>query len=252
MQAVKLGKLSPRHDPRTLQFAQYLPSSLPKPADSCDWSPAVKNWPMMANDRLGDCTCAAAGHLIQDWSFNRSQKDPKPFPPFTPTDAQIVAAYSQITGYNSATGENDNGAVELDVLKFWKKHGIAGQKISAYVALEPGNLDHVKYSIILLGGCYIGVSLPLSAQNQPDVWSVVGGHSAAPGSWGGHAVCPVGYDLQFVYFISWGKLMKMTWQFWLKYVDEAYAILSPEWIESNKVAPSGFRLDQIQADLKLI
>ena len=71
----------------------------------------------MGNDKIGDCTCAAAGHLIMEWT---SLAQPKMF---TPTDPQIVAAYSAITGYNPKTGANDNGAAELDVLNYWRKTG---------------------------------------------------------------------------------------------------------------------------------
>ena len=49
---------------------------------------------MMDNAQLGDCTCAAAGHLIMEWTANAQSKT------FTPSDAQIIAAYSAITGYN--------------------------------------------------------------------------------------------------------------------------------------------------------
>ena len=71
--SMKLGKQSPRHDPRTLQFATYVqpepPCRLPPP--SVDYSTAVTGpWGMMHNDTIGDCTCAAAGHLIMEWTAN--------------------------------------------------------------------------------------------------------------------------------------------------------------------------------------
>ena len=87
---------------------------------------------MMHNDTIGDCTCAAAGHLVMEWTANVGAET-------TPADADILAAYSAITGYDPKTGANDNGAVETDVLNYWRKTGIAGHKIMAYAALEPGN-----------------------------------------------------------------------------------------------------------------
>ncbi len=47
---------------------------------------------MMENDQIGDCTCAAAEHLIMEWTANAGKKM------VTPSDKQIVAAYSAITG----------------------------------------------------------------------------------------------------------------------------------------------------------
>jgi len=87
----------------------------------------------MDNDQIGDCTCAAAA--TSSWNGPR----PPSLKMATPTDKQIVAAYSAITGYNPTTGANDNGAQEIDVLNYWRQQGIGGHKIQAYIALEPSN-----------------------------------------------------------------------------------------------------------------
>jgi hypothetical protein len=243
----KLGKLLPKHDVRTLQFANYLETSiLPSPPVTYSWSAKVKKWGMMKNDTIGDCTIAAAGHLIEEWTADNGKL-------FTPTDTQIIQAYSAITGYNPKTGANDNGAVETDVLNYWRKSGIAGHKIFAYAGLEPGNHNHVQDSVYLFGGCYIGLALPVSAQSQ-NVWSVPPGGATgqgAPGSWGGHAVPVVAYDNSTLTIVTWGQLKKMTWGFWDAYCDESYAIISPDFLNKNK-APNGFDLAALTSDLKAI
>ena len=102
---MKLGKLSPRHDPRTLHLANYLhPDVLPKIPVQKDWSGKVPSWPMMANNAIGDCTTAAAGHMIMEWTANAGTE-------IVPSDTDIIAAYSAISGYDPQTGANDNGAV---------------------------------------------------------------------------------------------------------------------------------------------
>jgi len=171
----------------------------------------------------------------------------------TPTDTQIVQAYSAITGYNPKTGANDNGAVETDVLNYWRKTGIANHKITAYAGLEPGNHNHVQEAVYLFGGCYIGLALPISAQSQT-IWSVPPGGATgtgAAGSWGGHAVPVVAYNSSGLTVITWGALKKMTWGFWDAYCDESYAIISPDFLKKNK-APNGFDLAALQQDLKAI
>jgi hypothetical protein len=182
---VKLGKNAVRHDPLTLLMSNYATAALPVPPSSADLSQKVgANWGMMDNDKIGDCTCAAAGHCIMEWTANAQAKM------VTPTVAQIVAAYSAITGYNPKTGANDNGAVELDVLKYWRNTGIARHKIGAFVSLEPSNHNHVMDAVYIFEGCYIGLQLPISAQGQT-VWTVPPQGTSgpgAPGSWGGHAV----------------------------------------------------------------
>lgn len=246
---LKLGKQPVRHDPRTLLFAAYTTAALPTPPASLDLTTKIQNWGMMDNDQIGDCTCAAAGHMIMDWTAYSQGK------PTTPTDAQIVAAYSAITGYNPTTGANDNGAVEIDVLNYWRQSGIAGHQITAYVALEPSNHLHIMDAVFIFGGCYIGLQLPISAQAQiqnHQPWSVPPQGTTGdgkPGSWGGHAVPVLGYDERGLTVITWGATQRMTWQFWQAYCEEAYAILSPDYLTKAKANPQGINLEQLQEDL---
>jgi hypothetical protein len=44
----------------------------------------------------------------------------------------------------------------------------------------------------------------------------------------------------------------MTWGFFRTYVDEAYAVLAPEWATDNALAPNGFSLTQLRADLAAV
>jgi len=245
---LKLGKAAARHDPRTLLMASYVSTGLPNPPATFDLTTKIKAWGMMDNDQIGDCTCAAAGHLIMEWTANAEKKM------VTPTDKQIVAAYSAITGYNPATGANDNGANEIDVLNYWRQSGIAHHKIGAYVALEPSNHQHVMDAVYVFGGCYIGVQLPISAQSQVQnhqPWSVPPGGPTGdgkPGSWGGHAVPVMAYDARGLTVVTWGALQTMTWSFWEAYCDEAYAILSSDYL-TKEGTPQGFSMQQLQADL---
>jgi len=65
----KLGKLPVRTDVRTLRLRRYVdPSKLPPPPAELDLTERVNEWPMYANDRIGDCTTAAAGHMIEAWT----------------------------------------------------------------------------------------------------------------------------------------------------------------------------------------
>ncbi len=246
---LKLGKQVARHDPRTLLLASYVTPALPPPPAQHDLTSKINSWGMMDNDQLGDCTCAAAGHLIMEWTANAGKKM------VTPTDKQIVAAYSAITGYNPGTGANDNGAVEIDVLNYWRQSGIAAHKIGAYVALEPSNHIHIMDSVYIFEGCYIGLQLPVSAQAQVQnhqPWSVPPGGPTGdgkPGSWGGHAVPVVAYDARGVTVVTWGALQAMTWSFWEAYCDEAYAIISPDYLNDKQESPAGFNMQQLQADL---
>jgi hypothetical protein len=48
--------------------------------------------------------------------------------------------------------------------------------------------------------------------------------------------------------VTWGALQTMTWSFWEAYCDEAYAILSNDYL-TKEGTPQGFSMQQLQADL---
>ncbi len=207
---------------------------------------------MMLNDREGDCVIAAWGHLRMLHAALLGK-------PWYLTDAQIQAIYVTITGmegaaYDPATGANDNGCVELDLLNYVRQAG----KIAAFVAVDGRNTDEIKTAIDLFAGVYMGCGLPLTAQSQ-DVWTVVDPSlqgESAPYSWGGHAMVVVGYDADGVTFVTWGSLKKATWQWWMAYVapgagGESYALLTPDLINAtSKRDFQGLNMDQLMADLR--
>jgi hypothetical protein len=168
-------------------------------------------------------------------------------------DDDIVKAYSNIASYDPDTGAGDDGAAGLTVLNYWRTNGIAGHKIYAYAAIDPKNIKEVKAVIYIFGGVYAGFNLPASAKTQ-DILRVSGDGKTgdnAPGSWGGHAICAIGYDNDYIYTISWGIIKKCTWQFWTTYCIEAFAIISEEFINSGKT-PNGFDMTALKAHLKAV
>jgi hypothetical protein len=242
-----LGKLPARHDPRTLMLAKYLHTTLPVPPASCDWGKKVPRWPMYLNDKLGDCTCAAAAHMIQAWTRDAGPGEVRV------TDAAVLKAYEAVGGYRPGDPSTDQGAVELDVLKFWRKTGIGGHKIAAFASIDPRSSGLVRDGIYLFGGIYAGVELPASAQDQ-DVWDVPAGGpvgSGEPGSWGGHAVPIVAYDTRGLTCVTWGAELRMTWGFFATYFSEAYAVLSNDFLHGGR-APNGFNTAQLLADLAAV
>ncbi len=248
--AMRLGKGAPKHDPRTLRFASYLTTALPPAPPAVDWSEPVKHLGVMLNDQLGCCTCAAMGHIVQSWTADAGSEIVLP-------DSVILGAYEKACGYVPGDPATDNGGVELEVLNWWRKNGLGGHKIAAFSVLDPANETHIKQAIYLFGAAYIGLSLPLSAQNQ-DVWRVsISGTEGdpTPGSWGGHAVPVVGYDEHGLICITWGERKRMTWDYWRVYCDESYAILAQEdWADAidGEHSPSGFNYAALAADLKAV
>lgn len=239
----RLGKKAPRFDKRTLRLSKYI-KALPPPPVSVDFTAKVtRPWGMMLNDSLGDCVCAAAGHMIEQWTFEAGKG-------IIPTDAEILRAYEVIGGYVPGDPSTDNGCDMLTALKTWRKSGIAGHKIGAFVALERGNVEEMHQAVALFGNAYIGVALPLDAQEEATWHIETETGNGTPGSWGGHAVPVMAYDPTIDTVISWGAKLNMTPGWYSFYSDEAYAVLSQDWIDGQGESPSGFDLAQLQADLQ--
>src|SRR5579862_9457428 len=111
---VQLGKLPVRVDVRTLSLARYVdPAVLPAPPAALDLATAVIDWPMYANDRIGDCTCAAAGHMIEAWTAAAHERAVEV------SERAVLSAFDAVKIVDPMTGEA--GAVELDVLKYWRR-----------------------------------------------------------------------------------------------------------------------------------
>jgi hypothetical protein len=238
---MKLGKKPRRYDRRTLRLARYLTPQLPPPPPAVTNSKTVTSWGMMLNDTLGDCTIAGVGHAIQVWTLAQGNE-------VTAPDSTVLQYYEQWDGYNPNDPNSDQGGVELDVLNDWRQspNGFDGHKLLAFADPDPQDELHVKQAILLFGGLYIGLELPVSAQTQ-DVWNVDTSPNGQPGSWGGHCVFVPDYDAETLTCITWGQLKKMTWAFWGTYCDEAHALLSTAW-----QPPTGFDMAALQADLKQV
>jgi hypothetical protein len=246
---VKLGRLPKRDDPRTLKLTNYLTPALAAPPTATDWTTKVPSWPVFENDTVSDCTCAAAGHDIEAWTITATGVEAQV------TDQQVIEAYTAITGYNPATGANDKGANVLDVLNYWRTTGIAGHSIGAFAEVDATNHQEVKQSVYLFGGVYLGLSMPVTAQAQTSAnepWDVVTGPDAEPGSWGGHAVPGLAYDETSLTVVTWGALQKMTWNFLDTYCEEAYAVISQDWLGSAATSPAGLDLQQLNNDLAAV
>jgi len=242
----RLGKHPKKVDPRTLQLARYLTPELPAPPPSCDYSVKLSTLGMMANDRVGDCTCAAAGHIVQDATSYEGAQVVVP-------DADVLAMYSAVSGYDPVTGANDNGAACLDVLNYWHQTGFAGpqgpHKIAAFAELGLVS-SAIQTAVYLLGAAYIGVNLPLTCQGASS-WEVPPGGTAgngAPGSWGGHCVPIVAYDATGVTVLTWGEKLHASWEFLATYMDEAYAVVTQDFVDAQGTDPAGLDLTQMLAD----
>ena len=233
----KLGKLAPRHDKRTLRLERFFTADLaPAPAELL---PPSITFPIDGNDRIGDCGFVGQAHAEQ--FVSTMQLDPVIL-----SEVDVIAGYSEVTGYNPTTGDNDNGVVLLDALNWWRTNGIAGHKCDAFASVHPTNIEHIKQAILLGGFVYAGIELPIAWQGETK-WDVphlnfflrflhARNTDNDPGSWGGHCVVFIGYDAEGVFVSTWDQVLKLTWAALQVYCSETYFVILPEWFKDNKDA----------------
>jgi hypothetical protein len=227
---------------KSLKLAKYL-SAVPAPPKKVYWEYKVPAdlWGMFSNDTIGDCTCACIAHMIMLATAHTGKM-------VTPTVAEVVAAYSAITGYVPGNESTDNGANISDVLNYWQNTGIAGHKITAWAQVDQTNIQEVKQAIWLFGGVDIGIEVFQSMEDQFDArepWDNPSGDDL-----GGHSIPLFGYGSEGTTGVTWAALQQMGWPCFSKICSEAYAVITPDWINqlSGKTY-SGFDLAQLQADL---
>jgi hypothetical protein len=237
--AMQLGKGHPKAHPHTLRLAKYAVALPPHPAE-LDY--AAPSYEMHANDEIGDCTIVGLSSCIRTWSHASSGV-------IADVSTDVVrATYSAWTGYDPSRPETDQGAIETDVLARFRDEGIGGHKIEAWADCS----DRITDSISLTGCAYLGLALPIAAQSQSrwdiDPVQALNGQWA-PGSWGGHCVVAVGYTQSIVRLATWGRIVECSWLWLSTYMDEAYALISPEWLRSDGLAVSGFDVATLKADI---
>jgi hypothetical protein len=243
----KLGKLAPKVNSKTLLLKKYTAALPSAPAKVYrEYKVPPNGWGMYGNDTIGDCTCACAAHMEMLWTIHTGSL-------YTPNQQDIISAYSAVSGYDPKTGANDNGAAISDVLNLWQSTGIAGRKIVGWAQIDNTNIEAVKQAIWLFGAIDIGVQLPNSAMtqfNEGQPWTVLANDGGIDG---GHSVPLFGYGSQGANCNTWATRQGLDWDWFLKYCDEAYCAISPDWLDkATNESPSGFDLATLQADLNAL
>jgi hypothetical protein len=243
----RLGWVGTKIDPKVPMLMSLVqnPAEMPPPPADQDWYSDVASWPMDNNDTEPDCTAAGVAHAIQQWTA------------YAQSMCIIMEANAVLDFYKLTQAPGGEGAYLIDVLTYWMSTGVdtktlAGvHKIDAFARLDRGDANDARCAIAWFGNTLIGLLLPLSAQTQ-DVWEMTSGPAAVAGSWGGHCVLCVGYDADWVYFVSWGKLMKMSWAFYEKYADEAYVIMTESFMKPPGVTPGGLDWATLQQRMRVL
>ena len=153
MSNLKFGRLARMEDPKgpNLMMSNYV-KKVPDPPSEVDNLARVYGnlgindpkilFPILGNDRYGNCTFAALAHYIT--LANGLIGVHK-----IPLEKDVIAAYLKFTH------GKDVGANELAVMKNWNKKGCLGEKIPYYIDIDPHNHKQVMQTMWLFGAWFI-------------------------------------------------------------------------------------------------
>jgi hypothetical protein len=262
-QAGKYGRNHPDPTRPRLTLERYLDprakltrAGLPPVAltQDVDRASAVQSWPMYLNDTLGDCTIAAIGHMYGAWTQYALGAEAL-FP-----DSAIQAVYSRVGGYVPGDESTDNGCNMQDVLADQKASGITDQagklhQVAGYAAF--GNpADEVLLGQVLdvFGTVYVGINCQASIQTEfadQQPWTWTPGEAVE----GGHAIClqrRLGSGDAPLEYVTWGALQPATAGFQANAAEEAWAVVTQDWLQVNGTSVEGLDLAQLLADMESV
>lgn len=252
-------KLPSAHAPM-LRLSSYLDKvTLPPMMPTVDWSaPAmsvIQN--VEGNDSIGDCVLAEEAHFIGVVTGNAGTL-------YSYSQAQTIAAYSAITGYNPANPSSDQGTDPTVCMNYFTQNAYAdGTKLDGWVSVDATSISEVQFAIGGLGNLKIWLSLPDAYINPfPSSSGFLWG-TGTPNPQQGHCIGSpaynspriVGSNSQGVQVMSWGLVGTMTWaglaQLCVPAAGGGLAVrLTRDWMnKANGNTPSGFAYADLVSDV---
>jgi hypothetical protein len=250
----KLGRNPRSFNPRVPHYSALAAGRhLAAPPVQADYLSALPaDLGVMLNDTLGDCTCAGVYHAIQVWTFATGAMETNP-------DANVLNIYEAFCDYNPKNPDSDQGGNEQTILSDWMKQGIptigptGRNNLSAFIEVDVRNPTDIKRVIANCGVCYIGFNVPSNilpdTGEPPDVWTY---DPSADQNIGGHAIILAGYTAETIKLVSWGKKYEMTWDFFQRYTEEAYALVNAKWANATGKTPLGMSLAYLETQMDAI
>lgn len=238
----------------SLQAAKYIDVSKVKAKmpPAVDWGTRA-SYDLYHNDKYGCCGPAGVANLVRQMSANDGN-------PVNPTWDDVAAMYRAVGGWNGRDqgGGTDGGVDPLALMDYWRKVGIGGHKIKAYVVIDPNDTDLVDACLWMAGGLAIGFNMPSAWQsNIGKTWygptnpnNVPAGYQR--GSWGGHFVVGSRSRDGIREVATWGSLQQVSNAGFRYYCMFLAMPVSDLWFGDDNKSPSGFDAETLLQDLERI
>jgi hypothetical protein len=190
---------------------------------------------MDGNDRYGDCGVAGLNHgFMADATVLTLQET-------FPSDDEIVRYYL------TYTSGDDSGVVLGDFLAYARKQGFFGHTVDQYAPFQVHDVPTLHSVVWMYDFAYTGIKVTqgmMDANSAGRPWELDDMFTEVVG---GHCIPIVGYDAQYLYCVTWGKIQAISYAAWHFMSDEAWAIITGEF--TAKGDGRGVNLAALEADL---
>lgn len=207
------------------------------------------DWTPLGNNEAGDCVIAAAGHVIQlhAWHAKRENVDI--------TAKECPDVYSQLSGWKRGDPTEGPGLQVRIGFGYARDVGLGGRKIASIhpSVYLPGDgaygrdrnclsRDNLRRRISVFGSVVIAFDCPKTATRSLGPWRA---RDMDPEIAGGHCIPLVAYDNEWFECTTWGRLIKIDWEFLVKYTTEVYVCYAADWMTDLGSADYRYSLAQM-------
>lgn len=244
---MKLGKKPYIPKEKDFQYKKYKLTSAALPPLPQTFGPKAQivDWGMLGNDLYGCCVFSGQAHSVMLWTAEGGK-------PVNFTTQGVLSDYSAVTGFNPNDPSTDQGTYLRDALDYGRKVGFVDadgnrHKIKAFLLLDLLDFNDILQATYIFSSTTLGLSMTQTAMDQFDAgepWTKITDEEIK----GGHEVELIAWDGIWLYVVTWGKVQKMSVEWFRAYADEAYVKLSDDFLK-NGLSPDGFDMAQLQADL---
>lgn len=228
----RFGRRPARRDSRNFRFAELVLRAPRVPAEyDFDARHVAVPTPMFANDAHGDCVIAGRAHQTLRFEYIEQRH------------VIAIADVDVLREWRRENGGTEDGLVVLDSLKAWRSRGWAVgtelYRIEAFAEIDRTRPLELRRAVFMQVGVGLGISLPhdaLAQFNAGRPWDVTQGPGGDPDpAWGHYVYCP-GYTREGPVCVTWGRRQQMTWAFYARCCDEAYAMIDArdEWLKRSE------------------
>lgn len=215
------------------------PPSVAPPTPPTAVADASGPWGILGNDRYGDCGVAGLQHGFEaDASATHESLA-------WPTDQQATEYYLHYTG------GQDSGVVLSAYLNYVRQNKYYNNSVALFAPAQVNNIPVLQTGIYLYDFLYTGIAVTDVMEQEfgnGQAWDSAGASGTIVG---GHCVPLIGYDDQYLYCITWGRVQPITYPAWHSIASEAWAVLTGELLARHGDG-RGINVSALRQDLSRI